>query len=835
MRRLVALALLLPAAAHADAPASPRVAALMAQLTLDEKLSLVEGAPEPDGPHNLYQAGFLPGVPRLGIPPLRLSDGPPGVATRRPSTGMPCTMAVAATFSEGDAEDNGQVIGRDARTLGQDVVLEPFLNLDRDTSWGRAFNTFGEDPLLTGVIGAATIRGIQSQGVMAQAKHLLAFEGAYNVWVDAQTLHEVYLRPFAYAVQAGVASMMCAYNMLNGVPACGHASLLTELLRNELGFTGFVTSDWAANHAGPYLNAGLDLEMPGPGGAAGEPVPTFFDAPALKRGLAQGWLTQARLDQAVARILGQYARFGLLDGTRVKVEPDPAASARTVQRTAERAATLLKNEGALPLAPASIALIGAPARQTVATNGGGEKPGGLIARQVGALALLRGAQFAIGADLEGVAVPASALPGLTRDGQPDAQIAHTGEHALPAGSSPRWHGTLRVPERGEYDLNIQALGATARLRVDGRDVYWVGRGLSERPRYADVLPTDGNAPLPTRDGLANGRTRLALDAGAHALEVIAQADASGQPVQVRLAWLTPTERQRDRDEAVKLARRAKTALVFVWSGADLAQPLPDEQDALIHAVAGANANTVVVLHSSQPVAMPWLPEVRAVLQMWYPGDEGGPATARILRGEVDPGGRLPFTWPRSIEQTLAHQRAHPERSSEGVDGRGTCTAWGPNTGDDCGRTTYSEGVHVGYRFFDLSQQTPLYPFGYGLSYTSFAYSALALTPREDGSLTVRFRVRNVGRRSGSVTPQVYLGAPDNVPPGVRFPARALVAFTRIELAPGAARELTLTVPARLLQYWSSTYGWQTATGTRAVYVGAHARDSALTGRITLTR
>ncbi|HEY6876574.1 MAG TPA: glycoside hydrolase family 3 C-terminal domain-containing protein, partial [Polyangiales bacterium] len=681
--------------------------------------------------------------------------------------------------------------------------------------------------LLTGVIGAAQIRGIQSQGVMAQAKHLLAFDGSYNVTVDEQTLHEVYLRPFAHAVDAGVASMMCAYNMLNGAPACGNAHLLTQILRNELGFTGFVTSDWAANHAGPYLNAGLDLEMPGPRGAAGEPVPTFFDAPALKRGLARGWLHEARLDEAVARILGQYERFGLLD-PRAPMARDLRGNAAIVRRTAEHAATLLKNQAQiLPLKRGSLALIGAPAAQTVATLGGGEKPGGLIARQHGTLHVLRTrgmrVDYAVGAELEGVTLPL--VEGRAID--------FTGDKALPAGTSAAWSGSFVITEPGAYWLNLQALGATATLRVDGRLVHTVGRGLTDRPRYADVLPTDGNAPVPSRDGLANGRTRLELAAGTHSVEVSTRADASGAPVQVRLTWLTPEQQRRDRARAVELAARAQTAIVFAWSGHDLSLPLPDEQDLLIREVARANPNTVVVLHSSQPVAMPWLEDVRAVLQMWYPGDEGGWATADVLLGKVNPGGHLPFTWPRALEQTLAHQRAHPERSSEGIHGRGTCTAYGAGTGADCGQTTYSEGVHIGYRFFDLTQQTPLFPFGYGLSYTTFAYSELTVEPR-DGGLHVRFRVHNRGAREGDITPQLYLGAPDNVPPGVRFATRALAGFTRLTLAAGESRVVELDVPARLLAYWSSTYGWLRATGTRSLYVGSHARDIALEAAFTVT-
>jgi beta-glucosidase len=820
-----------------------RVTQLLAQLTLDEKLSMLQGQPEPASEQNLYQAGYLAGVPRLGIPPLRLADGPPGVATRKASTGMSCTMAVAATFSVEDAEQNGVVIGRDARVLGQHVVLEPFINLDRDTAWGRGFNTFGEDPLLTGLIGAAEIRGIQSQGVLAQAKHLLAFDGSYNVVVDEQTLHEVYLRPFEYAVQAGVASLMCSYNVLNGVPACGNANLLTQILRNELGFTGFVTSDWGANHAGPYLGAGLDMEMPGPRGAAGDVVPTFFDAPALRSGLARGWLREARVNQAVASILRQYERFGLLDRPAAQLpQRDGVRNAAVVLHTAQRAATLLKNEGdILPLSTRSLALIGAPALQTVATNGGGEKPGGIIARQLGALQVLRSrgvqSEFAIGADLAGVAVPSSALLDLKRnDGSRSDQLDFVKQRALPAGSAASWSGKLRVPETGSYWLNIQALGATAKLSVDGRVLHVVGKGITEQPRYGEVHPSDGNAPVPTPDGLANGRSWIALSAGDHEIEVVARPDLSGAPVQLRLAWVTPAQRRRDREAAVAAARRAKTTVVFAWAGqSDLSQPLPDEQDQLIHEVAQANANTVVVLNTSQPVAMPWLAEVRAVLQMWHPGDEGGWATVNALTGKINPGGHLPFSWPASIEQTLAHQRAHPERSSEGVGGRGSCTAFGPGTGLDCGQTTYSEGVHIGYRFFDLTQQTPLYPFGFGLSYTTFSYSDLRLQTLPDGSLSVSFQLRNTGKRRGDATPQVYLGAPDNVPPGVRFAARSLAAFTRVSLEPGASTAVQLQVPARLLQYWSSTYGWTQVTGTRLVVVGAHARDTALQTALTVTR
>src|SRR5579862_7523267 len=252
-----------PAASAGSAPlpvtGDAKVDALIAKLTLDEKLTLLEGAQEPAAT-NQYEAGYLPGIPRLGIPSLRLSDGPPGTATKEPSVGMTQTMGVAATFSQHDAQQNGVVIGRDARALGIDVTLQPFVNMLRDPTWGRAFNVFGEDPLLTGQTGAAEIQGIQSQGVMAQVKHFIAYDGSNSVVVDARTLHEIYLEPFTDAVNAGVASVMCSYNFLNGPYSCGNADTLTGILRNELGFKGFVTSDWGANHATTFIDDGLDME-----------------------------------------------------------------------------------------------------------------------------------------------------------------------------------------------------------------------------------------------------------------------------------------------------------------------------------------------------------------------------------------------------------------------------------------------------------------------------------------------------------------------------------------------------------------------------------------------
>src|ERR1700729_3588163 len=264
----VARLLAIAAASHAQTvpvvTGDARVDKLLSQMTLQEKLTLIHGTHEDPAVYQ-GQAGYLAGIPRLGIPGLRFADGPPGVLTRHPSAAETATMGVAATFSTKTAEENGLVIGREDRSLGIDVSLQPFVNIDRDLEFGRGYNTFGEDPFLTSQMGVAEIKGIQSQHVMAQAKHFIGYDtDATNVVIDDQTLHEVYLAPFAAAVKAGVSSIMCSYNKINGPYSCGNADTLRKILKGELGFKGFVTSDWGATHATNFINAGLDMEMPGP-------------------------------------------------------------------------------------------------------------------------------------------------------------------------------------------------------------------------------------------------------------------------------------------------------------------------------------------------------------------------------------------------------------------------------------------------------------------------------------------------------------------------------------------------------------------------------------------
>ncbi len=851
-----------------------RVDKLLSQMTLQEKLTLIHGKHEDPAVYQ-GQAGYLAGIPRLGIPGMRFADGPPGVLTRHPSQGETATMGVAATFSRQLAEQNGLVIGREDRALGIDVSLQPFVNIDRDLQFGRGFNTFGEDPFLTAEMGVAEVKGIQSQHVMAQIKHYVAYDSeSGNIFVDDQTLHEIYVAPFDAAVHAGVSSIMCSYNHVNGTFACGNDSTLTKILRDEIGFKGFVTSDWGALHAVNFINAGLDMEMPGepspdPGGFH---IPSFFDllpvsAPPPARNnddvaesmfgghipeeptperfrtgdfgrkldpkkmteaLKDGTVNEAVITRAAGRVLYEIVRFGYLDGeskhdvTAQSIE----ANAKIIEETGEAAAVLLKNEGGvLPLKAAdldSVVLIGPTAGQVDSIGINGERSVGLPQRQVGPYAALKqitgnaNIRFAVDDDMTGSTIPASAFshegkPGLERTVsgavQVDSQLDFTGDKALPPNSTVVWKGSLTPPHAGTYWLYLQAMGTNAKIFLEGKRL--AETGVCQGCVHGDILQANQDNAIPTTDGIDNVRRAVELTAGPNAIEITTSPDSSNSPVQVRLNWYTPEQRKADHEAAIAAAKSAKVAVVFLWTRLQPVFGLPGEQNKLVEEVAAVNPNTIVVLNASQPVALPWVDKVKAVLEMWWPGDEGGWSTANLLVGKTSPAGRLPVTWGKRLEDYPATDPQHPERSFKGVDGK----------------TTYSEGVNVGYRWFDKEAIAPLFPFGHGLSYTTFAYSDLKVEKASDGGLDVRLSIKNAGRADSDEVPQAYLGAPSEIPAGVQFPVRALVAFDRVHLAAGEAKTVSLHVAPRQLQYWSTKDGkWVTAKGRRTLNVGASSRD-----------
>jgi len=860
-----------------------RIDRLLQQLTLEEKMNLIRGGIEDPSVYQ-GQAGYLPGVPRLHIPSLRFADGPPGLLTRVPAQAETATMGVAATFSMKDAEANGVVIGREARSLGIDVVLQPFINIDRDITFGRGYNTFGEDPFLSGLMGAAQIRGAQAQGVMAQAKHYVAYDSdSYNIFVDQQTLHEVYVAPFAEAVKAGVSSIMCSYNRVNGPFACGSASALKTLLKGELGFKGFVTSDWGAVHSVSFINEGLDMEMPGaappdspfagmmhaffttappiaaapakPNNAAIEGLlggnipeepqrsrmdmsafPRDSDSKTMRDALSEGTVNEATITAAARRVLYEMDRFGYLDGKQKhNVTPqDIEANAAVIRKTAEDAAVLLKNKHALPLKSddlQSLALIGPGAGQVAAIGTFGERSGGLTERQIGPLEALKkfapAAQitYAVDDDMTGTPIDAALLshdgkPGLLRTDSAgnttvDAQLdfTHSNNKSLPANGEFTWKGTVTAPSAGDYWLYLQALGARGTLSIDGKQI---GRtGATKGAVHGDIQYATQDNAFPTVDGLDNVRRSVQLPAGPHEIAVTAKGDTSDAPEQIRLNWMTPDQRRRNHQAAIDVAKSAHTAVVFLWTRGRPNFGLPGEQDKLVEEVAAVNPNTIVVLNVSQPVALPWIGKVKAVLQMWWPGDEGGWATANVLLGKVNPAGRLPFTWAKRLEDYPATDPAHPERSTKGVDGK----------------TTFSEGVDIGYRWFDKQKIDPLFPFGFGLSYSSFSYSNLKVAPASDQGLDISVSIANTGTVPGDEVPQVYLDAPEQRPAGVRFAVRTLAAFDRVALRPGESKEVTLHVSPRSLEYWSVAENRWIRVGARRVNVGSSSRDLKLSANI----
>jgi beta-glucosidase len=795
---------------RSTAPVATRVGQVVSALTLDEKIQLVHGS------GGTPYAGYVPGIPRLCVPALKLHDGPGGVADGLAGvTQLPAPVAVAASWDTAVARAYGAVVGSEEWGKGANVNLGPTVNIVRDPRFGRAFETYGEDPFLTGQIAAAEIQGVQGQGVMAQVKHWVAYNQetfrntpADDVIVDRRALHEIYMPQFETAVgSGGASSAMCSYSTINGTWACANAWSQDTVLKGRWHFSGFVTSDWGATHSTvPSAVGGLDMQMPDS---------SYFGA-ALKAAVLAGQVPASRLDDMVARILTQEFRFGLFEreqaGTPASVvttEPH-AAFAR---HAAEQGTVLLKNTGGLlPLGGVhSIAVIGASGGKDAMSGGGGSAavvapyvvtPFEAILKRAGSGVAVRYAQGTLPTSGSLPAVPAQVLApsaggghgltvqyfnNMTLAGDPvvtrvDSSIGGDWHDQPPAEGvtadkwSARWTGTLTAPATGEYTFSLTSDDGS-RLLVNGVRIIDNWRDQAPTTEMGTVSMTAGQVVPIEIDFYQN--------AGGDFLGFGWRVPAGGSLL----------------DEAVALARSSDVAVVFAsdfeTEGADLADlTLPGGQDRLIGAVAAANPRTIVVLNTGSAVELPWIDSVAAVLEAWYPGQEDGNAVAAVLFGDVNPAGKLPVTFPRRLADVPA---ATPDRWP-GVDGR----------------VRYAEGLEVGYRWYQARSVAPLFPFGFGLSYTTFRFANLRVSRGAGRTVVVRADVTNTGSREGAEVVQVYVGhpAPDSEPPW------QLKAFRKVSLAPGETRHVTFALGPRAFAHWDRAAGdWVVSAGRYRIGVG----------------
>ncbi|PVM77460.1 glycoside hydrolase family 3 C-terminal domain-containing protein [Caulobacter radicis] len=711
-----------PAAAKAplprawdDARLSPdeRADLVLAKMTLHEKLQLTFGyfSTQSDKPASGVKnfelpkeglpasAGFVPGVPRLGVPNQWLSDAGMGVAsqqskTPRLRTSLPSGMAVASTWNPELARKGGAMIGNEAFLSGFNVLLAGALNLVREPRNGRNFEYAGEDPLLAGMIAGNQIKGVQSQNVISTMKHF-AFNGqetrrtTIDHKIDEQAARQSDLLAFEIAHEVGQpGSVMCAYNRVNGFYACENDWLLNQVLKRDWGFKGYVMSDWGATHSTTQAaNAGLDQQS----GWPFDRSPYFADA--LREAVNNGYVSEARADDMARRILRAMFAAGLFDK---RVNGDASATidygvhAAVTQAAAEEGIVLLKNTaGLLPLSKRSrsILIVGNHADIGVLSGGGSSQV------------------YAHGSPTNGMIVPNEGPSGF-----PGPKVYHP--------SSPM--------------KALQARTSATVTYLDGKDV------------------------------------QAAAAAAARADVVIVFAEQ----------WLGESADARNLD-------------------------LPGEQNALIAAVADANKNSVVVLQTGGPVIMPWLPKVGAVLEAWYPGTSGGEAIARILTGQVNPSGRLPVTFPAATGQL-------PRPAIEGL-----------GTMDPNGHPTSNydvDGAAVGYKWFDKTGAKPLFPFGYGLSYTSFDMGGLTVKAEGRG-LQARVVVRNTGPVRGKAVVQIYVSGQ-----GWEAPRR-LGGFSKVDLKPGEKRAVTVPIDPRLLATFDvEGRTWRITGGGYQVTLASSASD-----------
>jgi beta-glucosidase len=826
-----------------------RVNELVSAMTLAQEISLMQ--PVKGGPYPGYEH-YVPGIPSLCVPAVMQQDGAAGVASGAEGvTQLPAPIAAASTFDSGTLRQYGTVIGSEMRGKGIGFALAPTLNLVRVPQWGRAFETLGEDPYLTSQLGDAEIDGIQGQGVIANVKHYAEYnqetyrqpsQRRNNVVASVRAAQETELAIFGSAVRdARAGSIMCAMPSVNGTGACENSWLL-GVLRNQYGFKGDYRSDNppSVTSNARAANAGLDQAV----------TPTF-NAADLLAAVSSGAISRATINAAAGAILYPMFQMGLFGNPpagNLGAYVSSGGHVSFAQSTAAAGTVLLRDTGgALPLSSqkaSSIAVIGADANAYAESAGGGSAQvhAGNVVTPLTGIKARAGAgtkvTYSIGSgpydalpDIpagsltpsqgSGAGLTAAIYANGTLSGKPaivrtePTVDVETSRSLLPSrDSSPstsvKWTGTLHPPVTGTYRFSATCdrmceLFVGGKLVIDNKGAS----GLVSHHTVTGSAALAGGQPVPIRVTYEQAWSGT----GIQTLGTIMQ-----------LGWLPPGQVPPSVADAAAAARAAQVAVVFAGTFESEAFDQPDlhlsgVDDQLISAVAAANPDTIVVLNTGGPVLMPWLNKVAAVVEAWYPGQRDGNAIASVLFGDVDPGGKLPVTFPAGASQPLS-----------------AAASRFPGVGRS---VTYSEGLDIGYKWYDAHGLTPLFPFGFGLSYTNFGFSGLSVSGSVPGSVpgrpdpvndpgqvvaVVRATVTNTGSRSGAEVAQLYLGDPASA----GEPARQLRGFQRVTLAPGQAATVSFPLTARDLAYWDTGANrWAVASGGYQVRVGDSSASSGL--------
>lgn len=773
--------------------------ALLDEMTLEEQVSLLSGA----------DFWTTPAIDRLGVPRIKVTDGPNGargggsLVGGIKSTCFPAAISVGASWNTDLVREMGKALAEEAKTKGARVLLAPTVNIQRSGLNGRNFECYSEDPHLTSEMAVGYIEGLQGEGIAATIKHFVGNESEVERYtmssdIDERALREIYFPPFEAAIKrAKVMAMMSSYNRLNGTPTSEHQWLLTEVLRQQWGFDGVVMSDWFGSHtAVETVNAGLDLEMPGPSRERGE---------KLIQAVQEGKVDPQTVRASARRVLVLLERLRAFSDPSMNEEyaEDRPKHRALIRKLGSEGAVLLKNDGLLPVDFAAlkrVAVIGPNAAEARVMGGG--------SAQINAhykISPLEGLREAFGAEkfVHSVGARNNRLirvfpgpfsvdlfknrnwngPALAQAETAVGEVWWFGD--MPEGIdrddfSARIAGSFTPDESGEYILSLTTAGL-GKLFIDGELI---------------VNSEDGWTNGDNFTGLGNSEVRkpLVLEAGrSYALTVEFRSLAKPQEGISFSALRFGVEKplgEEAIEEAVRLAADSDVAIVFAgrqseWDVEGLDLPgfgLPGRQDELIKRVAAANPRTIVVLQTGGPVVMPWLDDVSAVLQMWYPGQELGNAVADVLSGAAYPGGRLPQTFPRTLADNAAvtdDRRTYPGKD---------------------GHVVYSEGVYVGYRHHDRRDISPLFPFGFGLGYTSFKWDEPHLSSGDmtDAGVTVFVDVSNVGSRAGAEVVQLYVRPLDSE---VDRPDKELRAFRKVHLEAGTSERVSLTISPRDLSYY----------------------------------